>query len=233
MPRIDDLHPTDRATPPGIAQARHTISSGPDSKSEGHFAIDRIYHTLDRIMRSSRGSNLGSALLGNARAAALREIFRPGAQPFHLRELSRRTGLAVATVQRELNILVALGLVARHRVQQQNQHHAAAPDQIAHALRVLLGLSGDPSELLTLALRPFGTALHFAAIRAHSEGSDPPVLLVVGTPTFEQLFAAILPVQKAHHFNVQLMSFTPDGFERVDEHFDLTRMTMLIDHRSK
>ena len=54
---------------------------------------------------------LAELLSSNVKAEVFRLLFGLQAEPLHLREIERRSGLAVATVQQELARLTKLGLI--------------------------------------------------------------------------------------------------------------------------
>jgi len=147
-------------------------------------------------------------------------------QSIHMREIARRSGLAVATVQRELKILVGVGLVERTRQLQQVLYRPAVSSEAIAPLRMLLQLDADAMRDLASALANFGPRVRLAfVIDADAMGFT---LIVVGEVRFEELFAIVTPIETQHGKTIRLLAFTSEGFESQRGRFDLTRSRMLV-----
>jgi hypothetical protein len=184
-------------------------------------------------MRSSRKTDLPSALLGTARAAVLRVLLDDQQTPaagLHLREIARRTSLAVATVQRELKLLVSLGLVDRSSANQQVLFTPRADASSLGALRALLGIATDPHAELKSMLRSFGPRVESAWLIESPSSPFPAALklIVVGTASFEDVFARLEPIERAMGRSIELQSFTSDGFSRHRGRYALESATRLV-----
>jgi DNA-binding transcriptional ArsR family regulator len=97
-------------------------------------------------------STLADILSSRVKAEVFRLLFGLGESPLHLREIERRSGLAVGTVRQELQRLVSLGLVEKRpdgnrRLYTANRHHPLYPD-----IRKLVLKTSGLAEVLRAAL---------------------------------------------------------------------------------
>jgi Fe2+ or Zn2+ uptake regulation protein len=69
-------------------------------------------------------SSLAAILSSRVKAEMFRLLFSASAQELHLRELERRSGLAVGTVRQELKNLKALGLIREKAVRNRTVYSA-------------------------------------------------------------------------------------------------------------
>ncbi len=127
---------------------------------------------------------LADLLSSNVKAEVFRLLFGLHGEPLHLREMERRSGLAVATVQQELGRLTRIGLVEA-RPDGNRTYYAAREDHPLYAeIRGLVLKTTGLAEVLRSALEKepritiafvFGSVAQ-ARERAHSDVD----LLVIG-----------------------------------------------------
>lgn len=104
--------------------------------------------------------DLLTVLFPKVRAEVLRLLFADPATELHLRELTRRSGLALGTVQVELAKLVAAGLVVAERDGNRRYFRAESGHPAFGALQQLVLGGGGPT------VRPRSTAAPGAASSA-------------------------------------------------------------------
>lgn len=116
------------------------------------------------------------------------EIFRLlfGADPrgYHLRELARRSGLALRTVQQELARLAQAGLVAARRDGNRLYYEANKENPVYGDLRNIVQRTAGLANVLQSALRTPGIDLAFVFGSLASEAARPESdvdLMVIGT----------------------------------------------------
>lgn len=173
-----------------------------------------------------------SKLLGSAsRAAVVRSLFVLGTPRYHLRELSRRTGLSVPCIQRELRLLQSMGLLEKE-VQGQCIRYVASA---AHPLYAVLCELVSKTEGVEAVLREAfsQSAVRFAFIfgsfargEAHV-GSDVD-LFVVGDCGLREVMRCLHEGAKRLPYEVNPFVITPhDLLERIrsKEHFVLEVLT--------
>lgn len=133
----------------------------------------------------SPGEAALSELLGSAvRARLLACLLLPGAEPAHIRDLQRRSGLPYAPLQRELKRFERLGLVSVRRVGRALVYAPAPESALLPGLRTLVRSAVGVVPLLAEALdRPdVEVAFVYGSVASGQDrpGSDVDIL-VVGT----------------------------------------------------
>ena len=126
---------------------------------------------------------LANLFCSKVRAEIVRLLFGLSPAPLHLREIQRKAGLALGTIQRDIAQLVKMGLVVRradgNRVYfTANNEHPLAPD-----LRRLVLKTAGLADILRQALGDTGirSAFVFGSIAAGTEDARSDVdLMIVG-----------------------------------------------------
>ncbi|MBI2311578.1 MAG: nucleotidyltransferase domain-containing protein [Betaproteobacteria bacterium] len=117
----------------------------------------------------------------------------------HVREIARLTAVPAGSLHRELRLLSAAGLLIREPAGNQVRYRAdrAHPiyKELAEIFRKTLGLA----DILRDALAPLAgrieTAFVFGSVAQGKERATSDVdVMVIGTPSFESVVAAFLPV---------------------------------------
>src|SRR6266496_6780970 len=80
---------------------------------------------------TAQSNSLAEILSSNVKAEVFRLLFGLDGQPLHVRELERRSGLAVGTVRQELDRLTKLGLVEA-RTDGNRRYYAARRDHLLY-----------------------------------------------------------------------------------------------------
>lgn len=126
----------------------------------------------------------------SGQARLLAELFLSGVEELNVNELAGRTGLAYASVHREVGRLLTAGLLAERRVGQARYIGPDPDSPLTAPVRELLLVSAGPVPLLAAALRDIaGVQTVFLygsfAARLRGEVGDAPRdidVMVVGTP---------------------------------------------------
>lgn len=190
-----------------------------------------ILHTMVYQSHTSdwRGDAVAEALFGKARREILALLFGQGGGEFYLRQIALTTGLAVRSVQRELENLVEAGLVERtargnqvwFRANQQSPVHA---DLVGLMTRTV-GVAGQVrAALLPLATRG---AVEFAFIYGSfalgdQQGASDVDLMVIGRVKLQALAPALRPVEERLGREVNATIYPRAEFVRLaraDRHF--------------
>lgn len=131
----------------------------------------------------------------------------------HLRELARLTGASAGTLKKELDALLAAGLLKSQKVGNQthfsaNTEHPVYPE-LSGLIRKTIGLR----DVLADALQPLGDLIKvvfvFGSMASAHENSQSDVdVLVIGDATFGQVVDALYDAQKtlAREINPKVMS---------------------------
>ncbi len=132
-----------------------------------------------------------AALFPQVRAELLRLLFStPGAR-LHVRELARRSGLTLGTVQDELKKLTAAGLLLSQRDGNRLYHLANEQHPIFPELRSLVLKTSGLRDVLSSALAEvpgIDLAFIFGSLAADTAGASSDVdLMVLGTASLRSL----------------------------------------------
>jgi DNA-binding transcriptional ArsR family regulator len=144
--------------------------------------------------------SIGSALFGQTRLRVLGLLFgRPGSRYF-LNEIVREAGLGKGTVQRELERLMAAGLIDSRTEGRQRYFRAARESPVFDEIESLVRKTFGLAEVLQNALAPLFGQIEFAGIYGSTAtGTAGPRsdvdLLVVGDVEYLALSAALLDAE--------------------------------------
>jgi uncharacterized protein len=175
---------------------------------------------------TARSNSLADLLSSKVKAEVFRLLFGINSEPLHLRELARRSGLAVGTVQQELARLTRLGLLEK-RVDGNRRCYSAREDHPLYPeIRGLVLKTSGLADLLRDALKKenairvafvFGSFAN-AREQAHSDID----LLVIGTVTLRQLTKLLGGVAEKIGREINPKIFTLEEFrrrKRAGDHF--------------
>jgi len=155
-------------------------------------------------------------LLGETRCRVLRLLLCAAAteaEPPHLRAIARRAGVAVGALQRDLRLLIGLGLIERRPVGRQVTFAARRDHPLAGPLTELLAV-GQPglgiAGRVSAALGPLRASVAHACVYGPAAASPPGPgddlsVLVVGPATFAEAYAALRPVEAATRRRLNLV----------------------------
>jgi predicted nucleotidyltransferase len=169
---------------------------------------------------------LAEILSSRVRAEIFRLLFGIDAEELHMRELERRTGCAIGTIQTELKKLLRLGLVSSRRdgnrlYYQANRQHPLYPE-----LRGLVLKTVGLVDVLQSALAKeagIRVAFVFGSFARQEEGASSDIdLMVIGRLGLRQLIGLLAGVaaQVGREINPHVMA--GEEFVRrrtVGEHF--------------
>ncbi len=147
-------------------------------------------------------SSIGSALFGLTRQRVLSLLYgRPDAR-FFLNALVREAGLGKGTVQRELESLVAAGLVESSVEGRQRYFRASRESPVFAELEALVRKTFGLVDVLKVALAPLASRIRFAGVygsmaRGTANARSDVDLLVVGDVDYLALAAALVEPEMA------------------------------------
>lgn len=184
-------------------------------QTSGGFAIRRLFGNIRCLMSNILA--LMDLLFPVARQRVLATLLlRPG-EGFHLRELARLTGSHAGTLARELEKLVATGLMQRQTRGNQVVYHADSQHPLYLELSALFRKTHGVAAMLRDALAPFAASVRVALVfgsvarGTHTASSDVDVL-VVGDVTFRDLVQALHPAQQTLGREINPVLYTPGEF---------------------
>jgi len=175
---------------------------------------------------TTQSNSLAELLSSKVKAELFRLLFGLKAERLHLRELERRSGLAVATVQQELRRLSRLGLVEAQPDGNRTYYVAREDHPLYPEIRGLVLKTSGLVDLLRNPLKKeknIGIAFVFGSFahsreRAHSDVD----LVVIGGVGLRQLMKLLSGVSEKIGREINPHVFTPAEFRRrkgIGDHF--------------
>ena len=167
---------------------------------------------------TARTNLLAELLASKVKAEVFRLLFGINSEPLHLRELERRSGLAVGTVQQELARLTRLGLLEK-RVDGNRRSYSAREDHPLYPeIRGLVLKTSGLADLLRDRLKKekaIRVAFVFGSFaRAREQAHSDIDLLVIGTITLRQLTKLLSGLAEKIGRELNPKIFTPQEFRR-------------------
>jgi uncharacterized protein len=144
---------------------------------------------------------LSETLFGRTRAALLSVLYGHVGEAFYLRQLARRTQIAVGPVQRELRQLVNAGLVTRKIVGVQTLFSANQKSPVFAEMKSLVTKTVGMHDVLHAVLDPLRKQINLAFVygsiarSGETERSDVD-LMVVGNVDFSTVVEKLADAQK-------------------------------------
>ena len=147
------------------------------------------------------GSALSDTLFGRTRGAVLSVLYGHVGEAFYLRQLARRTYIALGPVQREVRQLVDAGLVTRKIVGMQTLYSANQESPVFAEIKSLVTKTVGMHDVLYAALDPLRKKINLAFVygsvarSGEAERSDVD-LMVVGKVDFSTVVEKLADAQK-------------------------------------
>lgn len=146
-------------------------------------------------------SQLGDALFTTTQKKVLGLLYSRPEKSFYTNEILRLTGMGVATIKRELDRMVAAGILNMTRIG--NQHHYMAdPDcPIYSELLSIVKKTFGVVDVIRLALSPLAEHIDwsfiFGSVAGGKESSSSDIdLMIVGEVGFAEAVGALYSVQE-------------------------------------
>lgn len=166
-------------------------------------------------------------LLPEVRKKVLALLLTDIRQSRHLRDIARKTGFAIGTVQRELAGLTQAEIVIRRKDGNRTYYQANTGCPILPELSGLLRKTAGIADVLKDALKPLSkkikAAFVFGSFAANSERANSDVdLLVIGSCSFGEVVAAVGKAQDKLGREVNPSVYPVDEFEKkaaAGQHF--------------
>jgi predicted nucleotidyltransferase len=157
------------------------------------------------------------ALWPLARRKVLGLLFGPSDQELHLREIARRTGLAPATVQREVASLARAGILERRRSGRQVYYRANPTCPLFRDLRGLMLKTVGLADVLREALEPLRDRIRCAFIFGSAARGDllndsDVDLMVIGEVSLRELVAPLRSAEADLSRPANAVTMRPEEF---------------------
>jgi predicted nucleotidyltransferase len=146
-------------------------------------------------------SVLSSTLFGRTRGAVLAILYGHADESFYLRELARKTEIALGPVQREIRQLVDAGLVTRRIAGGRTLYRANQRSPVFKEIKSLVKKTVGVHDVLRAALDPLGDKINLAFVYGSVAGSREKEhsdvdLMVVGKVGFDTVVEKLGGVEK-------------------------------------
>lgn len=146
-------------------------------------------------------SQLSDALFTKTQQRVLGLLYGQPQRSFYTNEILRLSGMGVATIKRELDSLLAVGVLQMTKVG--NQHHYQAnPECVVYAeligiVKKTVGLVDVIREILLPLSADIGWAFVFGSIASGKENVASDIdLMIIGDLSYADAVAALYPVQQ-------------------------------------
>ncbi len=164
--------------------------------------------------------SLKDAVFTDSQAKVYLRIFGQPERSYHLSELRRLTGLGSASLQREINRLVAAGIASSTLKGNQRQISANRQSPLFKELSDLTRKVMGAAALLTEALLPIAQkieiALLYGSVAKHSDTAESDIdIMVIGSDlTLSEILEQLLPVEEMLGRKVNPTCYTVDEFKK-------------------
>ena len=176
-------------------------------------------------------SILSSTLFGRTRAAVLAVLYGHVGESFYLRQLARRTEIALGPVQREIRQLLNAGLVKKTTLGKQTLYSANEASPVFAEIKSLVGKTVGMHDVLVGALTPLRKKINLAFVygsvarSSESEKSDVD-LMIVGHVDFGAVVETLANAQKTLNREINPTVYSAQEFaSKVRGHFLKTVLT--------
>lgn len=146
-------------------------------------------------------SRLADALFTTTQQNVLGLLYSQPEKSFYTKQILRLTGMGVHTIKRELDRMVAAGILSMTKIG--NQHHYQADPQcpIYHELLAIVKKTFGIVDVIHRALSPLAEKIEwsfiFGSVAGGKETSTSDIdLMVIGDVGFSEVVNALYPVQE-------------------------------------
>lgn len=163
--------------------------------------------------------SIASALFTDSQARVLHWLFGQPERSFHLSELRRLTGLASASLQRELNRLAEAGLIHSERVGNLRRFQANPQNPVFGELTALVRKTLGVEPMLREALHPLESRLEAAFVygsvakQTDTAQSDIDLMLVGKQLRLADVLELLIPLETELGRKINPTCYTPAEFE--------------------
>lgn len=146
-------------------------------------------------------SQLGDALFTTTQQKVLGLLYAQPDKSFYTKEILRLTGMGVATIKRELDRMVAAGILSMTKIGNQHHYQAKPECPIYHELLGIVKKTFGVADVINLALTPLAEhidwAFIFGSVASGKETSASDVdLIIIGDVEFTEAVSVLYSVQE-------------------------------------
>ncbi|MCG7994875.1 MAG: nucleotidyltransferase domain-containing protein [Candidatus Thiodiazotropha taylori] len=147
-------------------------------------------------------SRLADALFTTTQQKVLGLLYSSPERSFYTKQIIRTTGMGVATIKRELDRMLAAGIIDMTKLGNQHHYQADKSCPIYEELSGIVKKTFGITDVIREALSPFTDqidwAFIFGSVASGRENASSDIdLMIIGDADFSELVAALYPVQEA------------------------------------
>ena len=161
---------------------------------------------------------LSEILSSKIRAEIFRLLFGIAGEAMHMREIERRTGYAIGSIQSELKKLLRLDLVSKRRDGNRLYYQANKRHPLYHDIRILVIKTVGLVDIMRIALGQspdVRLALVFGSIARHDEKADSDIdLMVIGKTGLRAVTGLLAGVSDQIGREINLHVLREDEFKK-------------------
>lgn len=171
-------------------------------------------------IKKEKLSGLGNALFTKTQRQVLGLLFGNPDKSYYLNEIVRFAEVGIGTVQRELEKLLAVGLVYVKKIGNQKHYQANQDSPIFEELRGIVlktfGVGDVLRQALTELTEQIQAAFVYGSISKGTDtaASDIDVMIIAENVSYPQVFAALLEAETELGRTVSPMLYTPLEFQQ-------------------
>ncbi len=149
-----------------------------------------------------RMTQLGDALFTTTQQNVLGLLYAQPQRSFYTKEILRITGMGVATIKRELDRMVAAGILGMTRIGNQHHYQANPECPIYQELLGIVKKTFGLTDVISTALAPLSGKIIwsfiFGSVASGKETSGSDIdLMIVGNVGFSEVVGVLYSVQKS------------------------------------
>ncbi|MCU7853848.1 MAG: nucleotidyltransferase domain-containing protein [Candidatus Thiodiazotropha sp. (ex Monitilora ramsayi)] len=170
-------------------------------------------------------SQLSDALFTETQQKVLGLLYGQPDKSFYLKEILRQTGMGVATIKRELDRMLAAGIL--HMTKIGNQHHYQAnPEcpiyaELITIIKKTVGLADPIRQALSPLHKKIDWAFVFGSIASGKESSASDIdLMIIGEVSFSEVANTLYSIQKALGREVNPKIFRKSEWAKLEKDND-------------
>jgi predicted nucleotidyltransferase len=164
--------------------------------------------------QQNRSTGLAETLFSDYRRRILALLLLRPDEHFHVREISRLTGVPSGSMHRELKLITDAGLLSRHSAGNQVRYQANRDCPIFHELAGIFRKTSGLSDIIRSALQPLSPAIKAAFIfgsvaKGEEKATSDVDVCVVGSASFTEVVVALADMNQriGREINPVVMSF--------------------------
>ncbi len=161
---------------------------------------------------------LGDALFTTTQRNVLGLLYGHPEKSFYTREILRKTGMGVATIKRELDRMVASGIITLDKIGNQHHYQANPACPIFSELKAIVRKTFGMTDVIAAALAPINDRLALAFVYGSvakgtdSLSSDIDLMLVGEGIAYGDVIGLLIPLEESLQRPLHPTIYTADDF---------------------